>query len=93
MYTIYIELWKRDSLKATSDDALDGDQTGYPSVQSPMRYRLHQPALMTISAHTVSVHNQFCPLYLFFIRKGFLCVLLLTKQYSGVVFFTNLFGK
>ena len=46
MHTIYIELWKCDLLKAKPDDASDGDRTGDPSVQSPMRYRLRQPALL-----------------------------------------------
>ena len=40
MYTIYIELWKCDLLKDTTDDAPDGDQTGDSSAQSSMRYRL-----------------------------------------------------
>ena len=44
IYTIYIELWNCDLLKATTDDAPDGDRTGDPSTQSPMRYRLRQPA-------------------------------------------------
>ena len=45
MYTIYIELWKYDLLKATTDDAPDGDRTRDPSAQSLMRYRLRQSAL------------------------------------------------
>ena len=44
IYTIYIELWKCDLLKATTDDALDRDRTRDPSAQSLIRYRLHQPA-------------------------------------------------
>ena len=44
MYTIYIELWTCDLLKATTDDAPNGDRTGDPSAQGPMRYRLRQPA-------------------------------------------------
>ena len=36
MYTIYTELWQCDLLKATTDDAPDGDRIGDPSAQSPM---------------------------------------------------------
>ena len=54
MYTIYIELWKCDLLKATTDDAPDGDRTRDPSAKSLVRYRLLQPAQCIIDFFSIS---------------------------------------
>ena len=61
MYTIYIELWKCDLLKATTDDAPDGDRTGDPSTQSPMHYRLRQSAPLPLQWKTQKQSSAFRP--------------------------------
>ena len=40
VHYIHTELWKYDFLKATTDDAYDGDRTRDPTAQNPMSYRL-----------------------------------------------------
>ena len=58
-YVDYTELWKCDLLKATTDDAPDGDRTGDPSAQSLMRYRLRQsaPQMMRSSSDLFLVYE------------------------------------